>query len=424
MTAQQSGRSSPVVWGGLLVIAVAIVAIAFAGQDSTEIGGFADPNGTGPEGLLAFNLFVQEAGGQTVLDVGNPGPEIDVSLLATPAYDDVFASVTGEPDRTDENYRPILDWVDAGGVLITSVDVPRGPRSGTTFNEDDDARIARGLCTLDALATLVEVRPLAHAPVEAAPSDDSCFGEGGEAVVVSRRLGDGQIVRVASMGLFFNRAFDDADNAALAARLIRIDQAPTVGFLSGPPSNGLGGGGGPVDDEGNPVGAGDDGVFDLVPTKVIAMLVGFAGAFLLYALSRGKRLGSPILEPVPIELPSSTYVEAVGRLYGRAQDATQRSGTILRSDLRTDLARRVGMSSDATATELASALVPLGDRGALIDLLDGVAPVHDSDLVALARTLSDTRERVDRGGVSTLVHSEQISLTEDESIVTERNADD
>lgn len=424
MVATRSGRASPGLWGGLFVIVAAVVVIAFVGQDSTEIGGFADPNGTGPEGLLAFNLFIQEAGGSTVLDVRSPGPEIDVAVLATPAYDDVFAEVTGEPDRTDENYRPVLDWVDAGGTLITSVDVPGGPIGGTAFIDDDDARIARGLCTLDALSTLAEVRPLAHAPVQAAPSDDSCFGEGGEAVVVSRRLGDGHIVRVASMGLFFNRAFDDADNAALAARLVRIDDAPTVGFLSGPASGGLAGSGGPVDDEGNPVGAGDDGVFDLVPTSVIAMLVGLAGAFLIYAISRGRRLGSPILEPIPIELPSSTYVDAVGRLYGRAQDATQRSGTILRSDLRTDLARRVGMSSEATATELAGALVPLDDRGALVDLLDGAPPTTDADLVALARALTATRDQVDRGGVSTLLHSEQISLTELESMVTERNADD
>lgn len=417
MTSATRSSASPGLWIGLLVMAAAVVAIAFAGQDESAIGGFADPNGTGPEGLLGLAIFIEEAGGTVDLEVDNPTSDVDVAVLATPAYDDVFAAITGEEDRTDDNYAPILAWVDAGGTLITSVDVPGGPLGATSFVDDDDLRVERGLCTMDVLAGLQEVRPLAHVPVAAEPTDDSCFGQGGEAIVVARRHGAGQIVRLASFGLFFNRALDDADNAALAARLIQLDSGPTVGFLRGPPLGGFGGTQGPVDDEGNPVGAGDDGVFDLVPTKVIAMLVGLAGAFLLYALSRGRRLGSPILEPIPIELPSSSYVDAVGRMYGRTEHATQRSGQILQSDLRTDLARRVGMSSDATANDLAGALGSAHDKRAIAEILDGSAPATDAELVALAAVLNETRFRVDRGGVATLLHS-------DESTVSERKSDD
>ena len=404
-------------------MAAAIVAIAFAGQDSSNIGGFADPNGTGPSGLRGLNLFIEEGGGHVQLDVGNPGPDIDVAILATPVYDDVFAAVTGEDDRTEDNYAPLFDWVEAGGTLITSVDIPGGPLGGTSFVEDDDVRVERGLCTLDVLSALTEVRPLAHAPVDAEVTDESCFGQSGQAVVVLRRRGQGQIIRLASMGLFFNRALDDADNGALAARLIRLDDEPTVGFLSGPPATALGGGGGPVDKDGNPVGAGDDTLFDLVPTRVVAMLVGLAGAFLLYAFARGRRLGSPILEPIPIELPSSTYVDAVGRLYGRAEDATQRSAAILRNDLRNDLARRVGMSADATAIDLASALGSGGDREAVVDMLDGRPPATDAELIALATSLNTTRERIDRGGVTTLLQSEGMALTNDDQLDTERKTD-
>lgn len=417
MTAPRQSGASPLLWVGLLAMAAAVVAIAFAGQDSSEIGGFADPAGTGPEGLLALTLFIEEGGGSAVTDVGNPPADMDVAILATPAYNDVFAAVTGEPDRTEENYAPILAWVEAGGTLITSVDVPGAPFGGTTFVEDDDLLVTPGLCTLDVLAGLAEVRPLAHVPVEAAPNDDSCFGEGGEAVIVSRRSGDGQIIRVASMGLFFNRALDDADNGALAARLLRLDDEPRVGFLSGPPLNQLGAGGGPVNEDGEPVGAGEATLLDLVPARVIALLVGLAGAFLIYAISRGRRLGSPILEPKPIELPSSTYVDAVGRLYGRAEQAPQRSAAILRSDLRNDLARRVGMSTDASAADLAGALGAQRDNAAVVNMLDGAPPADDAALVALATTLNMTREQIDRGGVTALLRND------DEQMVTERNTD-
>lgn len=423
MTAPRESGASPLFWVGLLAMAAAVLAIAFVGQDSNEIGGFADPNGTGPNGLLGLNLFIQEAGGETVLDVGNPGPELDVAILATPAYDDVFAAVTGEDDQTEQNYAPLLDWVDEGGTLITSVDMPEGPIGSASFVDDDDLRVARGLCTLDVLAAIEEVRPLAHSPVDAAPADESCFGESGRAIVVVRRRGQGQIVRLASMGLFFNRAFDDADNGALAARLLRIDSEPTVGFLSGPPLTALAGGGGPVNDEGDPVGAGDDTLFDLVPTRVIALLVGLAGAFLLYAFARGRRLGSPILEPIPIELPSSTYVDAVGRLYGRAEDANQRSSAILRRDLRNDLARRVGMSADASGQELAGALGSRADSAGVVDMLDGRPPADDAEFIALATMLNSTRERIDKGGVTTLLQSEGMPLANDEQMDTERNTD-
>ncbi len=424
MTATARSSASPTLWIGLLLVGAAVVAIAFAGQDDAAIGGFADPSGTGPEGLLAFNLFVQEAGGSTEIEVNNPGPDIDVALLATPAYNDVFSAVTGEDDQTEQNYAPLLAWVEEGGLLVTSMDVPGGPFGGSAFIDDEDLLVPRGLCTLDSLAALSEVRPLAHAQVQAQPSDDFCFGEGGEAVVVSRQRGSGRIIRVASMGLFFNRALDDVDNAALAARLIRIDQEPRVAFLVGPPAGLFGSGGGPVDDDGNPVGAGDEGLLDLVPTKVIALLVGLGGAFLLYALSRGRRLGAPVLEPVPIELPSSTYTEAVGRLYARTENSAQRSAEILRADLRTDLARRVGMSSEASASELASALGSSADKGALIELLDGAAPANDSEFVELAAALSTTRARVDRGGMTTLLVSDGISLESTERNVTERTNDD
>lgn len=423
MTAGRSRGASPLLRVGLFAVAASVIAIAFASQDSTNIGGFADPQGTGPNGLLGLNTFIEEAGGRVEVDVGNPAADIDVAILATPVYNDVFAGATNDDDKTEQNYSPLFDWVEAGGTLVTSVDIPGGPLGGESFIEDDNVLVARGLCTLDVLAALSEVRPLAHVPVRAEPADELCFGEPGQAVVVVRRRGQGQIVRLASMGLFSNRALGDADNGALAARLLGLNDEPTVAFLSGPPATGPGDGGGPIDGEGNPVGVGEDTLFDLVPSRVIALLVGLGGAFLLYAFARGRRLGSPILEPVPIELPSSTYIDAVGRLFGRADDSTSRSASILRTDLRNDLARRVGMSANATATELAGALGSHGDNEAVVEMLDGRAPTTDAELVALATSLNDTRELIDRGGVTILLQSEGMTLAANEQMDTERNTD-
>lgn len=437
-----ASKASPIIWVGLLLAAAAVILLAFSTRDDPNIGTPGDPDGVGVDGLLALRLFVEESGGDTQRNVGLPGEDVDVAVMAIPSFGSPFGAEEGV--NAVRSWEPLLDWVRDGGTLLTSLDVDGGPQGGVSFIEDEDLLVQRGQCTLEELSGTQEVRPLMHTPVIPGPRDLSCFGDSAEALIVVREVGQGRIVRVATMRLFANRALDDADNAAVFARLIRINSAPTVGFLPQPPiwfeaeepaaagddaqlrrdDDGnpvpFGGAGnpfgvdGPVDSEGNPIGQGEEGLFGLLPTSVLAMLAGLAASALLYALAKGRRLGSPIIEPVPINLPSSSYVDAVGRLYRRTEDAESRSAAILRHDLRTDLARRVGMSSDSSAEDLATALVSSDERGAVIAMLDGPAPKNDDEFVALATQLINTRDRIERGGVSTLARSEDIS------IVTER----
>jgi hypothetical protein len=63
-------KASPIMWLGLLVVAAAIMVIAFSTSGTPSIGGFADPDGTGPEGLRGFRLFIEEAGGAKRARVG------------------------------------------------------------------------------------------------------------------------------------------------------------------------------------------------------------------------------------------------------------------------------------------------------------------------------------------------------------------
>lgn len=416
MTAAPS-RPSPLLWIGLAVIAAVTVLIAFAGRDDPTIGGVADPEGTGRQGLAALRLLIEEAGGTAELDIRTPTPSIDTALLATRAYEDFLAEIEGRPSQTEENLRPVLDWVEAGGTLVTTVDVPGGPLSGARLFDDEDAEVERGVCTTDLVDGVERVRPLVYLGVGVETGDTSCFGNQSEAIVVVRELGEGLIVRLATTGLFFNRALDDADNAALAARTLGLGDGRTVGFLSGP-ELGIGSAfDGPVNDDGEPVGAGDDGLLDLVPTRVIAMVAGLAGAFLLYALARGRRLGSPVIEPLPIELPSSTYVEALGRLYMRAESPRRRSADILRRDFRTVAARRIGMSASDPTEDLARALslTPGVSPDDLAIMLDEQEPRTDDALIALAANLNEQRNRMERGGDYRLVAMASTATTDESS---------
>ncbi len=425
----------------LLAVVAAVFVIGFFSQDDgDDVGGFADPQGTGLEGLLGYRLLVEELGGTTELDVSLPDESIDVALLATNPITP-FLAVEGEDFV--ESWVPLLEWVDQGGTLITSIDVATGPRLRVE-TIDDDALVSQGTCTIEALDGVDEIRTLDYSPTAIDVGDQSCFGDEDGAFVVERRIGNGRIVRLSSMSALMNRSLDDGDNGALAARLTALDESPTVGFISSAPiffepaegvrpgtvgdpeTNGeqvrRDGQGNPLaftggdltalDEDGNPIGAGDQTLWQLIDTRVKVMFAGLVVAGLLYVLAVSRRLGSPIEEPQPIELPSSSYVEAVGRLYERTPQSRVRSSQILRNDLRVDLARRVGMATNATAVELAVAVGGASGRDELVRILDGPPPSTDEEFVQLSRELLEIRERVDRGGVATLARTDEISFDE------------
>lgn len=390
---QGRSKASPALWIGMLIVAAGIVLLAFVGDDENTLGGRNDPNGFGREGLAGLRVMIERSGGVVDSDAtsleGN-----DVAILARNTFEVAVAFGASE----ESVYGPMLDWVRDGGTLITAVPVPGGPR--LAFSSDSSEQIDRNVCTIDRLAGVNSVATIdGYSRVVVEPGDRSCFGDDQEALVVSRPLGAGTIIRVGEFEPFVNQVIDELDNGALAARLVRMGAAPAVAFLQNPDPAIVAGGGGPVNEDGTPVGQGDATLLDLIPRRVLALILGLAASLLLYVLARGRRLGEPVEEPLPIELPSSSYTEAVGRLYERAADPRGRSASILRHDFRATAARRVGLPANAPTKDLAGALeLTTGvDPKELTELLDGAPPTRDDELVVLASTLADHRARMTRG---------------------------
>lgn len=436
MTAPASSTRSSGVLLFLLVIVGLVIAIAFLGRDEQSVGGPGDANGTSADGLLALRLLIDETGGTTIRNLGLPGDEVDVAILPFPPVPPINFQ---DPDAEipEPNWEPLQSWIREGGVLITSLDVPAGPPGGD-FVDDEDVLLDRGNCTISGLDGVQQLRPRAYQRIIAIDEDTQCFGGAGGSAVVSRPLGEGRIVRMGSIGAFTNLALNDADNGAFAARIIGLEDAPVVGFLSrapvffqtdedgvlvpdadGNPIEQLSpfAADQPLDADGNPIGSGDSGLIDLVPRSVFAMVIALAASLLLYTLARGRRLGSPIEEPLPIELPSSSYVEAVGRSFGRVADAPNRSATILRADLRSEISRRVGLPVDTPTADLVQAF---GGDPELVKLLDGSERVDDDALLAAAKELVETRSRMERGGVSVLSRSDTLQTSPTDSASTAR----
>ena len=105
----------------LFVVVALVIAIAFLGQDEQSVGGPGDPDGTGPDGLLALRLLVEETGGTTIRNLGLPTDEVDVAILAFPPTPPINFQ-DPEAEIPEPNWEPLLNWVDRGGCLLYTSD--------------------------------------------------------------------------------------------------------------------------------------------------------------------------------------------------------------------------------------------------------------------------------------------------------------
>ena len=116
----------------------------------------------------------------------------------------------------------------------------------------------------------------------------------------------------------------------------------------------------------------------------------FAG--LLVALWRGRRLGPPVPEPLPVVVRAAETVEGRARLYRRA-GGRGRAGAALRSGALARLLPRLGIDpgaggEPAAAEVVAAVAARSGRRDAEVHaVLFGPPPVNDAGLVQLAETL-------------------------------------
>jgi hypothetical protein len=108
-------------------------------------------------------------------------------------------------------------------------------------------------------------------------------------------------------------------------------------------------------------------------------------AFLLYALARARRMGGPVVEPLPVVVRAGETVTGRGRLYRRAR-AREESLVTLRSAALSRMARllRLDPGTDRetiVATVAASSGWP---PYTVRDTLFGVPPEDDDSLVIAA----------------------------------------
>ncbi|QBI21199.1 hypothetical protein ER308_17570 [Egibacter rhizosphaerae] len=354
--------------GVLLVVGLA-VAGWWGARDADEEP--LQPTSTGPMGT------------QAVVDVLDElGADVDVDREVA---DDVDAALLLADDLERAEREALEGAVQAGATLLvtdpgselaaemeTDVAVPGG---GVTLQPSPD-------CPVAAFDGIGGVRASGF-PFEPDDGEVGCFPvDGGPWLVVSPE-GEGRVVSVGSSEWLVNSQLTRADHAALAVAILLPGDEARVTVL--PP--------GELALEGE--GMGIDGVLPLVPGWVWALLAQVVVAALVVIGWRARRLGRPVSEPQPVDLPGSELVVAVGELLqvsGSAAHAARR----LRADTATQLRQRLGLAPDAPPRELAAAAVAAGaDPDQAERAFVAPEPEQDAELLRLARDLEDVRAAVE-----------------------------
>ena len=289
-------------------------------------------------------------------------------------------------DQLDAGRRAELAaWVGAGGTLVIAdprsdlagAAVARGPGPGGLVTAPSP--LAPN-CDQPAIADARQIDPAGGVMLGPTPDSQACFTRGAAAYLLIRNVGQGAVVALGGPLIWTNAMLGKLDNSVLAADLLVPRPGVRLTWLNG-----------------TLAGGGQRSLTDLIPERVVEALAQLAVAVVLLALWRGRRLGRPVLEPQPVELPGSELVVAVGNLLHQGHKI-DRATAILRADLARRLAERAGVSPGAPPQILAQATAARTglDPATILATLAGPAPADEAGLVALAQAADSIRQEVAR----------------------------
>ncbi len=212
------------------------------------------------------------------------------------------------------------------------------------------------------------------------PSPQGCFpGDGGFLLAQPDR----RLTLLGAPVILTNGAITDADNAAVALRLLGGHDR-LVWYVPDPAD----------------VAAGDAlGVGELVPDWVEPALWLLALVVVGTMFWRGRRLGPLVSEPLPVTVTAIESTQSHGRLYRKSRDRPH-AAAVLRDATRGRLAEQLALPHDTDPAALAQVLAARLDRprpelDALLSPLSP-PPTTDRDLVELATRLTALEREVRR----------------------------
>lgn len=136
-------------------------------------------------------------------------------------------------------------------------------------------------------------------------------------------------------------------------------------------------------------------IFDLIPDRVMWIVLQLCLVVLLLALWKGRRIGPLVPENIPVVVRASETVEGRGRLY-RSHHAGDRAADALRTAALQRLLPRLGLGPNADHASIVQTVVRRTGQNpyAVGHTLFGPPPATDADLVNLANALDNIERQV------------------------------
>ncbi|MBX6391267.1 MAG: DUF4350 domain-containing protein [Frankia sp.] len=327
-----------------LVLIYSVLAAAIGGpSDSDEYLDTAAPTEVGAMAIAELLRHRQ-------IDV-RAGTDARTALLRDDSADRTMVVIRpGRLDRFD--LRALADLAtDGGDVVLVEPEQPvlaslGLPVTETGYSSGTGAELSPD-CALpdpETAGTVTHLAGVLYAPDSSPPSDldplpissaTYCYptagllpgeADGHSLVVIPLGNRGGRLVLLGDGGFLINANLAEAGNAALAIGL--LDNHATVDWV--------------IQERASEDAVDGSGPVELLGPAFWATLAQVGIAVVLLALWRGRRLGPPVPEPLPVVVRAAETTEGRGRLYAAAR-ARGLAAEALRAGLRARLADRLGI---------------------------------------------------------------------------------
>lgn len=363
----------------LVVVLVLLAAIAMGVARSRGAQGRLDPQSVDPEGGRALATLLGDRGVR--VDRVTDPTTLGTGLTSTTA---VLAPI---PGLLDEDAARALGDASQGTVVLVGPprDVLDSVTAGIRSSSVTSTRVRSAGC--DEAAAVAAGDALIGGNTYESDGGTRCYSDGNAApMVVGTTRGGARLVVLGTAAMLTNNRLDEDGNAALGLNLLGGDgSADELRWLV--PAAGTA--------------ANRGSASSILPDWVLPAALQLLLAGLLVALWRGRRLGPPVVEPLPVVVRAAEAVEGRSRLYRRAQ-ARDRAADALRSGALARMVPRLGIDSSGGGEPSPEAVIAaIASRSGRSDadvhaVLFGPPPTDDAGLVALADSLdSIVRDTLD-----------------------------
>jgi hypothetical protein len=367
-TVRQRWRAGRWVMSALALITA--VATLTTSLTSTRPGGRMDPDATSPEGAHALVALLRDRGVDVVV-------ADDIDAVERAARPDTLVITVQTYHLVDDDVLRRLAAVPGDRLVVEPISRTRKALASQVRRDAADSVGGAPDCDLREATRAGDVQLGASDTFEA--SGDVPVTRCYEGALVRYTDAGRTVTVVGSSDFMANSGLLKRGNAALAMNL--AGAAPRVIWYAPQHSEGRSSGGATI--------------FDLIPDRVMWIVLQLCLVVGLIALWKGRRIGPLVAERLPVVVRASETVEGRGRLY-RAHRAGDRAADALRTATLQRLVPRLGLGPDAEPAAVVAAVVGrIGlDPEFVGHTVFGPAPVTDTDLLHLAHALDNIERQV------------------------------